>query len=244
MTKYMLMYLNRLRQIIPKSNEGYLFSCIEDLVQNRLNPEKFSKEDSVPSRQDITQYIAAWFKYLGLSEDQCREWMVEYCVGVLSAISSSSKSQIRHSTKCNVRYIYRSDVTFDCGCANNRLKATCDPKCPIYDEMAHKAKESKSPTIDGSYKAISGYKVVDEIAPINHPIKDQYKEQFEKAVDVAQRYLNQRVSKKEIVSLLNDSGFRTRTGKKWSYSILANELKKLNRDINKAGAQKIRDKLL
>jgi hypothetical protein len=214
------------------------------LVENGLDLEKFSNEGGIPSRQDITQYIAAWFKYLGISADECREWMNEYCIGVLSAISSSSISQIRHSTKCNIKYIYRSDATFDCGCENNRFKALCEPKCPIYEEMTHRAKESKASTIDESYKTRSGYRVAREIAPRNQSIKDEYKSQFEKAMEVAQHHLEQRVSKKEIASLLNDSGFKTRTGKKWSYSILANELKKLYRDIDKAEAKTMPDKLL
>ena len=74
-------------------------------------------------------------------------------------------------------------------------------------------------------------------------VKEEYKEQFEKAMEVVQYHLKQRVPKKEIVSLLNDSGFKTRTGKQWSYAILAGELKKLNRDIEKAEAETIRDTL-
>lgn len=238
------MYLSKLRKIVTKNNEKYLFSCIGDLVENGLDLEKFSNEVNIPSRQDITQFIAAWFKYIGLSADECWEWMNEYCIGVLSAISSSSKSQIRHSTKSNVKYIYGSDATFDCGCENNRFKALCEPKCPVYQEMTHRAKESKAPTIDEPCETRSGYRVASEIAPKNHSIKDEYRSQFEKAMEVAQHHLKQRVSKKEIASLLNDRGFKTRTGKKWSYSILANELKMLNRDIGKAEAETKRDKLL
>ncbi|RLC26572.1 MAG: hypothetical protein DRH21_01785 [Deltaproteobacteria bacterium] len=236
------MYLNKLQKILTENNEKYLFPCIVDLVANGLNLERFSNEDNIPSRQDITQYIAAWFKYIGLSSDECREWMIEYCIGVLSAISTSSKSQIRHSTKCNIKYIYKSDVTFDCRCEKNRFKAPCESTCPIYEEMAHRAKESEAANIVESYEAIVEDRVADEIAPIKYSIKDEYKDQFEKAIEAAQHHLKQRVSKKEIVNLLNESGFKTITGKKWSYSILANELRKLNRNINKAEAEKIRDK--
>jgi hypothetical protein len=238
------MYLNRLQKILTEDSGKYLFPCIRDLVENGLTLEKFSNEDNIPSRQDITQYIAAWFKYIGLSADECREWMIEYCIGVLSAISSSSKSQIRHSTKCNIKYIYRSDATFDCRCEKNRFKAHCEPKCPIYEEMAYRAKEIKAATSGESYETRAGYRVAYEIPQINHSIKGEYKDQFEKAMQVTQHHLKQRVSKKEIVSLLNDSGFKTRTGKKWSYSILANELKRLSRDIDKAEAEKKRDKVL
>ena len=73
----------------------------------------------------------------------------------------------------------------------------------------------------------------DEIAPKYHSVKDEYKDQFKKAIEVAERHLRQRVSKKEIVDILNSSGFKTRTGRKWSYSILAIELKKLNGENDK-----------
>ena len=233
------MYLNRLRKMLTENNEKYLFLCIRDLVANGLTLERFTNEDNIPSRQDITQYIAAWFKYIGLSSDECWQWMTEYCIGMLSDISSSSKSQIRHSTKCNIKYIYKSDVTFDCRCKKNRFKAPCEPKCPIYEEMAHRAKESEIANIVESYETIVEHRVADEIAPIKHSIKDEYRDQFEKAIEVAQHHLKQLVSKKEIVNLLNGSKFKTRTGKKWSYSILANELRKLNRNIDKVEAEKI-----
>ena len=231
------MYLNRLLKILTENNKKYLFPCIRDLVANRLNLERFSNEDNIPSRQDITQYIAAWFKYIGLSSDECREWMIEYCVGMLSAISSSSKSRIRHSTKSNIKYVYKSDVTFDCRCEKNRFKALCGPMCPIYEEMAQRAKENEASNIIKSYEPIVKHMVSDEIAPITYSIKDEYNDQFKKAVEVAQHHLKQGVSKKKIVNLLNAEGFKTRTGKKWSYPTLLNELKKLKSNIDKAEAE-------
>jgi hypothetical protein len=68
----------------------------------------------------------------------------------------------------------------------------------------------------------------DEIAPQKRSIKEEYKDQFDKAIEFVQHQLKQSVSKKEIVKLLNDMGFKTRTGKNWSYAILGIELKKLN----------------
>ena len=110
--------------------------------------------------------------------------------------------------------------------------------------MAHRAKESEAANIVESYETRVEHRVADEIAQIKHSIKDEYKDQFEKAIEVAQHHLKQWVSKKEIVNLLNDRGFKTITGKKWSYSILGNELRKLNRNIDKAEAEKIRNKIL
>ncbi|MDL1967633.1 MAG: hypothetical protein LWW97_03580 [Deltaproteobacteria bacterium] len=110
--------------------------------------------------------------------------------------------------------------------------------------MAHRSKESKAANIVESYETIVEHRVAKEIAPIKHFIKDEYREQFEKAIEVAQHHLKQWVSKKEIVNLLNDSGFKTRTGEKWSYSILGNELRKLNKNIDKAEVENIWNKTL
>ena len=221
------MYLNNLLKILPENYEKYLFPCIRDLVTNGLKLERFSNENDIPSRQDLTQYLAAWFKYAGLSSEECRGWMIEYCIGMLSAISSSSKSRIRHSTKSNIKYIYKSDVVFNCKCDKNQFKASCESKCLVYEEMADKAKEDEATNDVGSYEI--KHRAADEIMPEKYSIKDEYKEQFEKAIEAAQHHIEQRISKKEIVNLLNAGGFKTRTGKKWSYSLLMVELRELSK---------------
>lgn len=221
------MYLNKLQTILADNNQNALFPCIRDLVENGLVMERFTNEDSIPSRQDITQYIAAWFKYIELSSDACLEWMTEYCSAVLSAISASSQSRIRHSTKSNIKYIYKSDVAFNCMCEKNRFKARCEQSCPIYEEMSHKAAENEATSIAESYEISAEQRAKYVTAPIKHSTKDKYKEQFKKAMEAAQHHLEQGLAKKEIVDLLNNREYKTRTGKKWSYAILANELKKL-----------------
>lgn len=241
MSKYRLMHLNRLRKVISENNQEYIFPCIEDLVENGLDLTRFSSDGHSPSRQDVTQYIAAWFKYIGLSADACREWMSEYCVDVLSAISSSSRSRIRHSTKSNIKYIYASDTTFNCGCEENALKAACAPTCPIYEEMTQSAEESKVATTDKTYEIKPEDRVATEIAP-SYSVKEKHRGQFAEAMRIAQEHLEQRVSRKEIVSLLNERGFKTRTGRQWTSSILAGELKRLKSDIDRAEADAMSDK--
>lgn len=220
------MLLNKLRAILTESNENYLFPCINELVLKGICLERFTKDEKTPSRQEITQYLVAWFKYIGLSPDECREWMIEYCVDILSDISSSSKSQIRHSTKSNIKYIYGSDVTFDCRCENNRFKAACESKCPIYEEMLENAKKAKIASAIKENESRVKYKA-DSVMPILKPSfkKDEYKEQFEKAMVFIEDHIKRQVPKKKIVILLNEQGFKTRTGMKWSASILGNEMR-------------------
>ena len=222
------MYLKTLKELLGEKRNHYLFPCIRDLVVNGLMPDRFSDEDHIPTRQDVTQHIAAWFRHIGLLQDECRQWMVDYCPGVLSAISSSSNSQIRHSTKSNIKYIYRSDVPLDCGCKDNRFRASCERSCPAYDEMALRAEEREAGRSKQVYEATIEPKGIDREIPLPKPLlKDAYKDQFDKAIALARDHLSKGVHKKEIVHLLNESGFKTRTGRRWSYSILAHELKKL-----------------
>lgn len=230
----MNMYLNTLGELLGEKRNTCLFPCIGDLVAHGLDPTRFSDEDNIPTRQDVTQHMTAWFKYIGMSPGECRQWMIDYCAGVLSAISSSSNSQIRHSTKSNIKYIYSSDVSFDCGCEKNRFKASCERTCPAYEEMLTKAKERDTKHSIQSCESTAEARATDnEMALQRTSVKDTYRDQFDKAIEVALTHLNKGVSKQKIVSLLNDSGFKTRTGRRWSYSILGIELRSLNRSNNR-----------
>lgn len=222
----MPMHLNRLKQILRKCDEKYLFTCIKDLVTNGLNSQRFSSEDHGPTRQEITQYILTWFKYTGICADECRDWMIEYSLDVLSGISSSSKSQIRHSTKSNIKYIYNSDVSFECGCENNIFKASCDRNCPLYKEMSDKYTERKAREAKRSYEPERQPRDIG-VGIEKLSVKETYRDQFEKALEIVKDHVKKGISKQDIVIFLNDSGFTTRTGRRWTYTILQSELKKL-----------------
>lgn len=231
-------HLKALKKILKSKPTNSLFLCVKDLVRNGLTLSRFAGEERKPSRQDITQFIAAWFKYIGISAEQCRDWMIEYCLDILSVISSSSKSQIRHSTKSNIKYIYRADVTFDCGCENNPFKALCDRNCPVYDEMYEKYKERMEREANKTYEII---RETPEKKVIFQPlsVKEQYRDQFEKALEVISNCVKEGIAIKDIVKLLNDREFKTRTGKKWTYSVLQIELKRHPEIINKTLEKKV-----
>lgn len=218
-------HLKSLTEILSDKVETHLFSCVDDLVVNGLSLDRFSTEGLKPTRQDVTQFIAAWFKHIGISAEECRDWMIEYCVDVLSPISSSSKSQIRHSTKSNIKYIFKSDVKFDCGCENNDFKAICKRDCPVYDEMSILYQERLAREANKSYeieRKESDYQII--VQPLL--LRDQYKDQFEKGMKVVREKIKEGVARKDIVAFLNDKEYKTRTGKKWTYANLAIELKK------------------
>ena len=218
-------HLKTLKKILKNIDKKYLFPCIKALVTNGLDLTRFSNEDLSPSRQDITQYLLTWFKYIGISADECRDWMIEYCLDVLSVISSSSLSQIRHSTKSNIKYIYNSDVPFDCGCENNIFKAACERNCPVYNEMLDKYKERLEREANKKYeieRSEKDYRIIIEPPKLG----EKYKDQFEKALEFVRCKIKEEIVPEDIVKMLNEQGFKTRMGKKWTCGILSIELKK------------------
>ena len=217
--------------LLKKQAELRLFSCIRELITEGLHPERLSPEDTAPSRQNVTQFVAAWFLHVGIPQDVCREWMIPYCTERLSAISSSSISQIRHSTKSNVKYIYKFRVPFECGAKNNIIKASCVETCPLFEKMTEKHQQKMAEQVEMVERRYEPErldpKAVDASSPPVGSLKDQYREQFVKAIACACDQVEKGVKNMYIVELLNEKGLKTRTGRKWTGAILASELKKI-----------------
>lgn len=113
------------------------------MVGNGPNLTRLQAEGVVVNRQDLTQYLAAWGRSVGLDEETCRTRLTDFAVKTLSALSRRSAAAIRHSTRSNVRYIYRSEIPFVCGRQANRCRAHCEPHCPVYEAMAGKTLEGE-----------------------------------------------------------------------------------------------------
>jgi hypothetical protein len=217
----MAMHLNTLIDLLKRLAEARVFPCIRELISEGLYPERLSPGDLRPSRQDVTQFLAAWFRHVDVPEEICREWMIPYCTEHLSAMSSSSLSQIRHSTKSNVKYIYKSRVPFLCGAKNNIFKASCTEACPLFDAMTEEHQKKPEKRTEQAHEP----EVLDPM-PAVASVKETYQEQFIKAMEFASDQIAEGVKRKHVVTLLNEKGFKTRTGRKWSDSILNSELKK------------------
>jgi len=222
------MPLIALIDILRRRAEARVFPCIRELITEGLYPERLSPEERVPSRQDITQFLAAWFRHVDVPQEICLEWLIPYCTERLSAMSSSSISQIRHSTKSNIKYIYKSHLPFECGAKNNIFKASCAETCPLFDEMTKKDQMKSAEKTARHYKperldqrAIE----VDNVAVGS--VKEQHQEQFHQAMEFVCDQMAKGVAKKHIVKVLNEKGFKTRTGRIWSQGILSFELKKV-----------------
>jgi len=214
--------IDRLRKILNNSEPERIYTCIQDILSNGIVSGRFESEESLPSRQDVTHFILVWLKEIGVSADRCRNWMISYSTRVLSRISSSSPSRIRHSTKYLIKYIYRTDdVALNCGCEQNKLKAECDPDCPVYSQMQFKKR------MDRLHETTNYDRPRIQAPP--EPIlsvKDRYKEQFDKAMAVVKDQLNKASTLDEIKQYVNDQGFKTRTGKPWTTGILHREINK------------------
>lgn len=214
--------LDRLTDLLDESGREAIYPCIGDLVVNGLQVSRFTPPDRIPNRQDVTQYIAQWCREARLTEDACRTWLCDYALSTLSSLSRSSPSAIRHSTKCNVKFIYRSASPFVCERVGNRFRAACSPTCRVYSEMKDKAAAITTDSLTAKVHR-------NPAAPPTTPApskKELYREQFLSAMRLVSRELSNGTKKIRIVDLLKQKGLKTRTGREWTYAILTAEIRK------------------
>ena len=213
--------IDRLKKDLDDREQQRIYACIQDILCNGIVSARFKSAESLPSRQDVSRFILVWLKEIGVSADRCRNWIIEYSTRVLSRISSSSPSRIRHSTKSLIKFIYRSDqVSLYCGCEQNILKAACDPYCPIYDEMQSRRRQDRLNKANQHIRPM-----VQSFSEPSLSVKERYKEQFDKAMTVVKDRLSRVSTLDELNRYLNDQGFKSRTGRPWTTSILRNEIK-------------------
>ncbi|MFY9941852.1 MAG: hypothetical protein WAK57_06735 [Desulfobacterales bacterium] len=216
-------FLGKLRALLADRGKDAVFPCIQDLVTHGLQTSRFSPAQSLPNRQDVTQYLAAWSRFAGLDQETCRRWLSDFAVAMLASISKSTPSGIRHSTKSNVKYIYRDEVAFACGCEANQFRARCSDSCPVYEEMKRKPVKGEG---EGAGAARTAFPdELEELPPAR--VKERFREQFEAATDLVLRELGKGTKKAAIVEILNQQGMKTRTGREWTVGILSVEIRKL-----------------
>lgn len=229
---YFFTHLESLKEILKEEKKKeFLFPCIEELVVHGIVLSRFyEKDEQIPDYKAITRYIAAWFRHIGISEEICRSWLTLYIPDVLFDLLSVSEAGVQLNTADDIRDIYQNDENiFDCGCEYNIFKASCWDTCPVYEDMKEKYKERQAREAESKEKSdeLSGNKKPARSRPGRVTVKDQYIPQFEEAMEVVKELLNDGVPKSQIADILNDRGFRTRTGREWTYSILRAESKNL-----------------
>jgi len=213
-------YLSVLDARLGERGQATLYPCIRDLVEHGLDLARFATGDQTPQRQDVTQYLAAWSRHAGLSEEESSAWLVDYCVALLGSLSQRTPAAIRHSAKSNLRYIYRSSIPFLCHCANNPFRANCRPDCPVFAEMQAKLQAKAS-------ELAQPKPLTRPPAPVIQPVlgvKESCLEQFQTGLRLALEEDRKGTKLRHIVVILNERGLKTRTGREWKYAILHKEL--------------------
>ena len=215
------LFFDRLTKLLAESDGETIYPCIGDLVINGLQTTRFTSTDKMPNRQDVTQYLAKWCRHAQLSEDDCRTWLSDYALSMLSPLSKSSPSAIRHSTKHNVKYTYKAKCPFACTRDDNTFRATCSKSCPIYSDTTFR------PVLPAPWVP-EDHQPPPSPVPVIIPTKRElYCEQFQSALQLISDKLLQGRKKTVILSILQEKGLKTRTGKEWTYTTLMSEIKKL-----------------
>ncbi len=209
------MHLEKLLAILEENEIEQPLECIRDMVKNGIVPERFTGvDDTIPNRQDITMFLAAWCRFAGLKPEDYQEWLITYCQDVLSDISSSSLSRIRHSTKSVIKYTEKSDVGFRCRAHYNIFKAACSDHCPLHSEMLQ-AYQQQVEEHKQYMEELRKQPEVPEPDPESLPVRKRYKPQYDEAVNLIKKYLDEGFTKQNISDLLNQKGFKTINGKPW-----------------------------
>jgi hypothetical protein len=197
-------------------------SWLADLVLNGPRLESWPSDSGKPNRMMLTEFLARWLKFAGISQEECQEWLLAYCCQVLKPYSKSSPSAIRHGTKATTRWVYRSAFPFDFE------KMACGPAEVLFPgQPAYAAILVKwhAELLEAKQLQLDNYRPP-ELPPPPIPVKARYKEQFEKAMALARQEREKGAKPPAIVETLNEQGFLTRTGRRWTISTLDSCLRK------------------
>ncbi len=213
-------YLTTLNSLLGERTKTLVYPCIEDLLEHGLDLSRFSAGEYPPHSQDVMRHLGTWSRHAGLDHEQTSAWLIEYCITVLVRISKRTPAAIRHSTKGMLKYVFKDAVPFQCDCEKNKLRAHCSTECPVYAEMLARYQQR---LIDAAKPYVRPPPPAIEYVS---PVKQRFAEQFRKAMAVAIEAEARGMRLNRIVTLLNESGWKTRTGRAWRCATLSKELDK------------------
>ncbi len=216
-------FLEKLIKQLSESSRAAIYPCVGDLIVNGIQASRFDPSEHLPNRQAVTQYLAAWCRDAGLSEVTCRNWLSEFALAILSVLSKSSPSGIRHSTKSNVKYIYRRNPPFICQAENNPFRAACSKTCPRYQEMSVQAAKQKA--------EFEQMMLQHQLAAANNAPspasgkREPFYEQFQEALQCIREELAKGTKKTRILKMLKEKGLKNSLGRPWNYNLLLKEIR-------------------
>lgn len=208
-----------LRQLVERTGHS-VPPWLEDLLQRGPRLETWVPPETRPNRVLITEFLARWLKAAGVSQEDCLNWLLPYCCEVLAQYSKSGPSAIRHGTKANVRWVYKSDFAFDFqSMAQEALQGKSNSN-PDYGAVLDRWQELQ---VEAKAAARAAYRP----PPFERvlPVKERFRAQFLAGLELARQQEKEGATLTAIVALLNERGLRTRTGRQWTVGILYRSLR-------------------
>jgi hypothetical protein len=194
---------------------------LEDLLLLGPRFEQWNLEGLKPNRMLLTELLARWSKFAGLSEEACLAWLMPFCCELLAKTSKTGPSGIRHGTLANTRWVYKSPFPFDFDAMVRELPEGSSQSIPPYMPLFARWWDLLNAAKDHARKSY----VPPVFTPVL-PVKQRFNEQFQKGLAFAREKTNEGEGLASVVALLTEQGFLTRTGRKWSESTLHRELRK------------------
>jgi hypothetical protein len=221
------MHLDKLRQLLQGTGSG-VPHWLEQLVLSGPQYEQCPEDPNAPNRMRLTEFLAGWLKDAGVSHETAIEWLLEYCFEVLGPYSKSSPSGIRHGTKAMTRYVYQSGIEIDFEAIVRDLPDSTFPGQPVYlavyNEWEKRLQQAKEDEKEARRKAAAAF-----VPPVRIPVKHRYRDQFDRSLELAMQKKAEGLKPGKIVTYLNEQGYLTRTGRKWTLPCLTRELAKENK---------------
>jgi hypothetical protein len=212
--------LNRLKELVAGLNVT-IPPWLEDLVVNGPRYELWPQPNARPNRVILTEFLARWLKASGVSEERALEWLLEYCRQVLAQFSKTGPSGIRHGTRANTRWVYKSNFSFDFDAIASQVPAPEWAGKPAYMPVFARWDEL---LVVEKQKALELYRQTPRVqVPLS--VKERYREKFEEGLKLAREKRALGVELEQITTLLNEAGYPTRTGRKWTLGTLYQTLR-------------------
>lgn len=212
--------LEQLKQLAATQNATVPF-WLEDLVLHGPRYDQWNLPSGRPNRMELTEFLARWLKAKGVSQEQAIQWLLDYCFQVLAPFSKTGPSGIRHGTKANTRWVYNSELFFDFEALASQPPETQWESKPPYMHVFARFHEllpaEKQRAFQVRLRSIP--------VQVTLPVKERHREKYQQGLQLAREKVGAGQSLEKIVTALNEAGYPTRTGRRWTTGTLYRSLR-------------------